>query len=83
MNKRAIYKELLIFIGSFLFGFLIVPAALTLMLDGNLKALKGFYGVLFPEFNGDTFRAWMIVIGPYILVQITRFVVWAIKQKRR
>ena len=80
MNKKAFAKEFLIFIGSFLFGFLIVPASLTFMMDGNLRALEGFYGVLFAESNGDTFRAWMIVIGPYILLQLIRVGVWSVKQ---
>jgi hypothetical protein len=77
MNKKALAKEFLIFIGSFLFGFVIVPASLTLILDGNLRALDGFYGVLFADSNGDTFRAWMIVFGPYLLVLLIRATVWS------
>jgi hypothetical protein len=79
MNVKTFVKEFLIFIGSFSFGFLIVPASLTLIMDGNLRALEGFYGVLFAESNGDTFRAWMIVFGPYILVQIIRGALWLAK----
>ena len=83
MNKKAFAKEFLIFIGSFLFGFLMVPAFLTFMLDGNLRALEGFYGVLFAESNGDTFRAWMIVFGPYLLVQLIRTAVWSTKHIKK
>ena len=79
MNKKTFTKEFLIFIGSFLFGFLIVPASLTVIMDGNLRALDSFYGVLFAESNGDTFRAWMIVFGPYILVQLIKVAVWSAK----
>ncbi len=82
MNRKAWLKELLILTGCFLFGFLIVPGALTIIMDGDLRALEGFYGVLFAESNGDTFRAWMIVFGPYLLIQLIRFGVWAAKQIR-
>ena len=80
MNGKAWVKEFLILTGCFLLGFLIVPAALTIMMDGNLRALEGFYGVLFAESNGDTFRAWMIVFGPYLLVQLIRGGVWSTKK---
>jgi hypothetical protein len=80
MIRKAFVKELSIFIGSFLFGFLIVPASITFILDGNFRALDGFYGVLFAESDGDTFRAWMIVFGPYIIVQFIRVAVWSAKQ---
>jgi hypothetical protein len=80
MNKKTFTKEFLIFISIFLFGFLIVPASLTFIMDGNLRALDGFYGVLFAESNGDTFRAWIIVFGSYILVQLIRVAVWSAKR---
>ena len=83
MNKKILAIECLIFIGSFLFGFLIIPASLTFIMDGNLRALEGFYGVLFAKSKGDTFRAWMIVFGPYLLVQLIRVTVWSVKHGKR
>ncbi len=81
MDKRRVAKEWLIFISTFVFGFLIFPTILTILFEGNLSKLGGFYTALFDK--RDFFIPWLIGAGPYLLVQIVRATVWSIKQAKQ
>jgi len=78
LNKKVIAKEWLIFISSFAFGILILPAVLTLMFGEDLKELGGFYEALFEK--QDFLVPWLVAFSPYFFIQIIRATYWSIKQ---
>ena len=47
VNKKILAMEWLILIFSFIFGIIVIPAVLTLLLSSELKELKSFYEALF------------------------------------
>jgi hypothetical protein len=81
LNRKVIAKEWIIFISSFVFGILILPAILTLLFTQGLKELGGFYEALFE--NRDFLVPWLVVFSPYFFIQIIRATYWSIKQMKR
>ena len=81
MIKKRLAKEWLYFLGCFLFGLLIVPLLLLiiarLFIDHDNSNLSDFYSLLVAK--GDWLTAWLLVIGPYVIFQIIRSVIWAYK----
>lgn len=76
-NKGIVAKEWLVFIGCLLIGLLILPWAIYFLFQGQFHVDK-FYQALFDGGHSPA-KAWAIVICPYILYQLTRTTVWAIK----
>ncbi len=79
MSKIIIAKEWIIFISAIVLGFVLLPSILSLLLDGSLT---NFYECLSDSDNDDFLLTWMIAIGPYLLVQITRMTIWSLKRLR-
>lgn len=75
-TKNIIAKEWLIFIMSLLIGLTIFPWLFSLAAGQFHPEL--FYGALI-GLNGNTLGAWFFVLCPYILYQLGRTIVWAIK----
>ena len=83
MIKRRLAREWLYFLGFLLFGLFLLPALLTLVFpsrDGFADELGQFYEALGGE--GDAELAWLVVFGPYLLIQLIRSVIWAWKNSR-
>lgn len=78
INKKVVAREWLLFLASFAFGILILPALLNLIFRHNLDNIGLFYGAIF-DYNKEAVPLWLIVFCPYILLQIVRSVKWAIK----
>lgn len=81
MNKKLIAKEWLIFVVGFSFGILLFPLILTLLFTGALKELEGFYEALFDK--RDFVIPWLVVLAPYLLIQIVRATAWSVKQLKQ
>jgi hypothetical protein len=75
-NKKSIAREWLYFLLFFSIGLIIIPVLLRLIFS-EMK-LGEFYGCLIGE--KDCFRAWFLVIAPYLLFQFIRSIIWARKQ---
>ncbi len=72
-RKKLIAREWLLFICSLVFGFTLFPAFLSIITGGKFS---GFYKELFSD-------DWpfMVVFAfiPYLLIQIVRSIIWAVK----
>ncbi len=82
--KRQIAREWLIFVGACAFGGSIFPAVIMLAVAHELR-LGAFYSSLVSNRSGDQAMAWAVFLGPYILIQLGRSVMWAystIRDKR-
>ena len=83
MKKKVVAREWLYFLFWFLLGLAILPGALATVFAPpdevfkNLFGYRGFYPGLL-EGRGCWFR-WLIVLTPYILFQVVRSMIWAIK----
>jgi hypothetical protein len=82
MNKKRVAKEWLLFLGCFLFGLLVLPAPLAVLLhrDQALLFLPLFYSELLEKHYA--LINWLVVASPYLLCQIVRSVIWAWKAAR-
>lgn len=78
MNKKVFAKEWIVFMASFVFGILL-PCILSLFF-GELEKVGSFYNALINKKNFGI--AWLIVLAPYLLVQIIRVTAWSVKQLR-
>jgi hypothetical protein len=80
MNKKRIAKEWLLFLGCFFFGLLALPFLLFLFIARGGIKLSEFYSALVDK--RDALTSWLVVIFPYLLVQLVRSAVWAWKTAR-
>jgi hypothetical protein len=82
MNKKRIAKEWLYFLGCFAFGFFVLPLLLFIIV-APMKGLKfgKFYSEFYDPFSGGEgfWFFWLFVLGPYLLFQLIRSIVWAWK----
>jgi hypothetical protein len=85
MNKKRIAREYLYFLKCFAVGFFLLPLILFIIFApiSGLKFGKfygDFYGALL---GGDEFViSWLFILGPYLLFQFIRSIVWAWKTVR-
>ena len=75
MNKKLIVRELLIFWCFLLFGFVLLPAVISVL--GGASISK-FYKALAV---GELY-AWMWSCSPYVIYLLVRSIVWAVKTLR-
>ena len=73
MNRKAVAREWLIFVGLSGLGFGIL---FVLFIFVGEDLLSAYIEVLFTDVE---WPAWGVVMGPYLLVQFSRSVVWAIR----
>ena len=93
MNKKRVAREWLYFLACPLFGLIVMPFLVLLVLfvlavlfvpDRHWTLTEGFGG-FYSELVGMgewTVIAWLIVVAPYILFQFVRAVIWAWKTIR-
>ena len=72
MNKKLIIRELLILWCFLLFGFVLFPAAISLLGGASLSQ---FYKALAV---GELY-AWVLSCSPYVIYLFVRSIVWAVK----
>jgi len=78
MDTKQIARERLYFLAFFAVGFIVGPFILTLVF-GQISDYPAFYEQMF----GKHFLiAWVIVLGPYLLFQFVRSLVWGWKTVR-
>ena len=94
MNKKRIAREWLYFVGCLAIGIVAIPFILCLIFspfgeEGFGEVYGGFYSNLWKSLLGgedvaveDFAVAWLFVLGPYLLVQLLRSLVWAWKTVR-
>ncbi|MFZ1007577.1 MAG: hypothetical protein WAN65_12105 [Candidatus Sulfotelmatobacter sp.] len=66
----------MIFLCALFVGGFILPAIIMLSLVHELR-LGTFYLALFDNKANDQVITWLVLIGPYVLVQAGRSVIWA------
>ncbi|PXA02854.1 hypothetical protein DDZ13_14970 [Coraliomargarita sinensis] len=80
MKNKRIASEWLFFVGAFLFGILALPILILPFLFSVLE-WGNYLPIIFYKslFSHDWMIAWGITLGPYILVQFIRSIVWSVK----
>ena len=75
----VIAREWLTFVVLLAFGLTIAPLVVMAIVDKALKLamLSAFYEALFS--HDYWVRAWLILLAPYIIYQLGRSLVWAVK----
>jgi len=87
MGDKRLAKEWLLLIGGVFFGLLIFWPMLLIILASNqqsvLDRLKKVFGVLLgDEGSSNGIAVWLITLAPYLVVQLLRSIVWAIRTVR-
>jgi hypothetical protein len=90
MSKKRAAKEWLYFLACALIGLLVLPILLFILAlfvsparHGTLAELFGIlYSGLFSSNRNDKLISWLFVVGPYLLCQLIRSVIWALKAVR-
>ena len=82
MDKKRLAKEWLFFVVALGFGLSILPIILIFALDPNPKManLGEFYRLLFS--GVESVLVWLFALSPYIVIQLVRSIIWAIKTIR-
>jgi len=82
MKNKRIALEWLFFLGAFLFGMttiplLLLPFLFTVLEWGNFS-VGAFYHPLL-SLSRESVITWAVVLGPYLLIQLIRSIIWSIK----
>jgi hypothetical protein len=77
MNKKIIAREWLYLLGFVVASLVVLPLPLMLILSPKEEA-SGFYKALFE----GVWITWLIVITPYLMFQLVRSVLWALRALR-
>ena len=77
MNKKIVAQEWLYLLGFVVASLVVLPLPLMLILSPQ-EGASGFYKALF---EGE-WIAWLIVITPYLMFQLVRSVLWALRALR-
>ena len=77
MNKKRVAKEWLYFLGALLVG-LVVLSLVPFFTKGNYT-FSVFLALVDKQ---EALLAWLIALGPYVLFQLLRSVIWAWKTAR-
>ena len=78
-TKRVIAREWLTFVVLLAVGLTIAPLVVITIAEKKVKLamLPAFYEALFSR--DDWVRAWLVALAPYIIYQLGRSLVWAVK----
>lgn len=82
--RKRLAREWLYLIGLLVFGFIVLPCVLTLAFtagDGFWRELGKFYAACIED-SDDSWIVWVLVLAPYILVQLVRSIAWAWRNSR-
>jgi hypothetical protein len=88
MKKRIFAREWLIFLACLFIGLIVVPYALSVLyslaFEGEtIPEWLGFYELLIGEGGADgALFGYAIVLAPYLIVQLTRSIIWSVKSIR-
>jgi len=92
LNKKRVAKEWLYFLGCFLFGLLLPPFLFAVNFEffkfgSFVGTCKTFSKKLLEDCSmlvdkREALIAWLFVLGPYLLFQLVRSVIWAWKTTR-
>ena len=77
MNKKIVAREWIVLLISICIGLAVVPFFIYLIL-GRLEYWGLFYGALIDK--SDFILAWIVVLSPYIIIQLIRSIIWAKKE---
>jgi hypothetical protein len=77
MNRKRIAREWLLFLAALTGWLFILVPCLHLVLTGSLQHLGKFYEALFKP--RQALAAWLFALAPYLLIQLVRSVVWALR----
>ena len=83
-RKRVIAREWLLFVSvTLVFGGLLLPSALTLAFAHEIR-LRVFYASLvgLGSAASDLWVSWLLLLVPYLLVQLGRSIAWAVRTVR-
>ena len=83
-DKEKLAKEWLIFICCFIFMIIASPLLLsfsegTFSLEAFIKHLFNLLEELFFIKIRDNIGAWLLVLFPYIIIQLIRSIMWAVR----
>ncbi len=81
ITSRTVAREWMIFLPSVIFGFLIALVAFDALVDkwyhyAPPSALSELLSQLFGRFRLST---WLFVLAPYLIIQLSRSIIWSIK----
>ena len=79
MIKKIVAREWLYFLGFVVAGLVVLPLPVMLILNPQ-EGVSAFYKALFEESQWQI--AWLIVIAPYLVFQLVRSVLWALRVSR-
>ena len=79
MIKKIVAREWLYFLGFVVAGLVVLPLPVMLILEPQ-HGVSVFYKALFE--GGKEWIAWLIVIAPYLIFQLVRSVLWALRASR-
>lgn len=79
MIRKVVAREWLYLLGFVVAGLVVVPFPAMLILNPRLGA-SGFYKALFD--GREWWVAWLIVTAPYLVFQLVRSVLWALRASR-
>ena len=78
-SKMIIAREWLVFLVCLAIGFTLLPVAIMLVFKGEVR-LGLFYSALFS--GNERMLSWGVALAPYIIWQIVRSIVWAIRMTK-
>jgi len=79
MIKNIVAREWLYFLGFVVAGLVVLPLPVMLILNPQ-QGVSAFYKALIEEREWQI--AWLIVIAPYLVFQLVRSVLWALRVSR-
>lgn len=80
LNKRVAAKEWLYLLTCLFIGLFIIPLIL-LVINDKIGNIGEFYKELIKtKWKDIPFVAWLTFVGPYLVFQLVRSILWAIKQ---
>ena len=77
MIKKIVAREWLYFLGFVVAGFVVLPLPVVLIVSPQ-ERVSEFYKALFE----GVWIIWLIVIAPYLVFQLVRSVLWALRASR-
>lgn len=77
-GTRIVAREWLYFLAGMSVGLLFVPLAVFLI-SGERESVPTFYSGFFEALLGFRGVAWLVTLSPYLLFQLMRSVIWAIR----
>ena len=83
MDKKRIAREWLYFAALVLGGvFIIVPLIALAIHEGDVSVLTLVFRSFTDRHDPDYLTVWTIALSPYILTQLIRSIIWAVRALR-